>query len=585
MKRKLFLSIAFMVIVSFACAQTVTVNDTQPQSGSNYTTISGAYSAVTADASTPDIINITGGGPYIEATGVPIQTSVTIQGLNYRPVIVAGKTAGLASSVNDSGVAIFIPTGGANIEVVLKNLSIIPQMGNVPLRGIRSNTNATGLDPTATIGLILDDILITGNNGSNTPLSTDGMTYVAIGSGTTFRDDHMNLAGNYSYCTITKLISTNQHGGLNSPDGMIWVPDNGQELVMYGPCVFSYMDRVGIQIAADSTVVKMFGTATTPIWILGNGYLSTGNGALALFSDDNGDSARAYELHYVYVVNNNQEGVIGMFADEADSLPGITFDHCIFAGNVRNGLYPADEMKRTWNFTNCTFYGNGTSTLETSVNGPIRLTVANVGTGTGSVTISDSVIAGSGIAGSSTTVNNLIDFSTPAVNLSITNCALVTTGSYFLATATDAGINRSTTAGTLTLTNNIFADPSFQSVSFDDISLQVLPTSISGQPNSNAELTAVGGKFLNVTNTAYATAGSGSSALKGVAGYAPNGAHLTWVSSSTAIAAIGVASGDTATINLGTTLGTAQVTAESVNGWSSSASVSVTPTDAPLIKE
>ncbi len=162
---------------------------------------------------------------------------------------------------------------------------------------------------------------------------------------------------------------------------------------------------------------------------------------------------------------------------------------------------------------------------------------------------------------------------------------MVTTGSYFLATATDAGINRSTTAGTLTLTNNIFADPSFQSVSFDDISLQVLPTSISGQPNSNAELTAVGGKFLNVTNTAYATAGSGSSALKGVAGYAPNGAHLTWVSSSTAIAAIGVASGDTATINLGTTLGTAQVTAESVNGWSSSASVSVTPTDAPLIKE
>jgi len=354
---------------------------------------------------------------------------------------------------------------------------------------------------------------------------------------------------------------------------------------MYGPSVFSYMDRVGIQIAADSTVVKMFGTATTPIWILGNGYLSTGNGALAIFADDNSDSARTYELHYVYVINNNQDGVLGLYADDPDSLAGITFDHCIFAGNKRNGLLPADEMKRTWSFNNCTFYGNGTSASETSGIGPINLTTSNVSSGTGNVVITDSVIAGSGITGSSTTKNNLINFTTPSVNLTITNCALVTTGSYFLNTASDAGITRSTTAGTLTLTNNIYADPAFQSVSLNDLALSIQPAAVSQQPNSSVVLTAVGGKYLNVTNTAYATAASGSTALKGAAGYAPNGAFLTWGTSSSEIAAVGAASADTATINLGTTLGTAVITAQSVNGYSAAASVTVTPTDAPLIKE
>jgi hypothetical protein len=585
MRGKALLVFALFLLVTYSFSQTVTVNDTQAQAGSNYTTISGAYAAVTANAATPDIINITGGGPYIEPAGLPIQTSVTIQGLDCQPVIVTGKTTGLASSVTDVGVAIFVPTGGSNIDVAMKNMTIIPQMGNAPLRGIRSNTNATGLDPTATIGLILDNILVTGNNGSNAPLSTDGMSYVAIGSGTTFRDDQVYLSGNLSYCTISRFISTNQHSGLNTPDGFIWYPDNGQELVMYGPCVFSYMDRLGIQIASDSTVVKMFGTATTPIWILGNGYLSTGNGALAIWADDNSDATRTHEFDYVYVVNNNQEGVLGFYSDDADSLPGCVFNHCIFAGNKRNGLLPADEMKRTWSFNNCTFYGNGTSASETSGIGPINLTTSNIGTGTGNVVITDSVIAGSGITGSSTTQNNLINFTTPSVNLTITNCALVTTGSYFLNTASDAGITRSTTAGTLTLTNNIYADPAFQSVSLNDLALSIQPAAVSQQPNSSVVLTAVGGKYLNVTNTAYATAASGSTALKGAAGYAPNGAFLTWGTSSSAIAAVGAASADTATINLGTTLGTAVITAQSVNGYSAAANVTVTPTDAPLIKE
>ena len=141
MKKIGYLLFCLTLVATLGWTQTVTVNDTQPISATNFHLITDAYAAVTADGATPDVINITGGGPYLETAGIQIKTSVVIEGLGYRPIVVTGPTSGTpnAGTLDNNGIAIYIATGDSNIDVTLRNFVLIPDVSNAPFRGRQFN--------------------------------------------------------------------------------------------------------------------------------------------------------------------------------------------------------------------------------------------------------------------------------------------------------------------------------------------------------------------------------------------------------------------------------------------------------------
>ena len=115
------LIILFMFMSSALFAQTVTVNSA---GGADHTTVPAALDAVAANAATPDIVNIVGGGPYDEV--ITITSPVTLKGDGYRPVLTV-KSNSASPSTPPDGLA--VDTSG---EVTLENLIILPSLTDAP---------------------------------------------------------------------------------------------------------------------------------------------------------------------------------------------------------------------------------------------------------------------------------------------------------------------------------------------------------------------------------------------------------------------------------------------------------------------
>src|SRR5690606_25651623 len=98
-----------------------------------------------------------------------------------RPVIaVQGNPAGYdrfgSAAVNElqgnGGVTVNLPASLTTGTVELKNLVIIPSMtGDAPLAGLSSVANNFYLN--------VGNVLVAGNNGTNAPISPDGLSQVA----------------------------------------------------------------------------------------------------------------------------------------------------------------------------------------------------------------------------------------------------------------------------------------------------------------------------------------------------------------------------------------------------------------------
>jgi len=499
MKKFLF----FILSLSFLCcmvfSQTVTVNSAGV---ADYATINAAYTAVKANVATPDVINIIGGGPYLE--NLLINTSVTIKGDGYRPVIAATPTAGGPhATLNGNAIGIYTDAGsGGPITVRLENFVLLPDKTTAPTRGIRCNNNATGLT-TDHMTIELVDVLITSNNGSDAPVSTDGLSKASLVGAKIFVDDHIYFTGIVD-ATLSGVISTNNYGTAASSDGLIFYPDEVGHTITIGPgCVFSYMNRIGIQVAADGAIVRMNGTKDNPIIIKGNWAGKTyavANAGLAIFHDCEGNASYNYEMNYVFILDDEANGITTWYADPAQGLPGVTFNHCIIANNSRNGVIIGDDLIQNWIFNNCTIANNGTAAEDQGYTA-ISIGEETVLGTTGNVTFNDTIIAGKGSA-DTTNGNNTIGITAVNAVVSLNYCAKVLAGPYLLG---GTGYTLGASVPTPTENNVITDDPTFVNIN-----------------NLASDL------YFDVTNIAYEGKGSGGTDLSGAMDFTPPTSAKNW---------------------------------------------------------
>lgn len=490
-----------VLICNIAGAQTVTVNSL---GGADYTSINAAYAAVKANPAVPDIIQIIGGGPYNES--LLINTSVVIKGEGYVPVIVTPPTSGAPhSSLNDNGIAIYTDSSsGGDIVVRLENLIIIPDASNPPTRGIRSNNNASGLS-TDNMEVQLVNVLITSNNGANVPVSLDGLSQADLTGATTFGDDHMFFTG-YVDVYTTGVISTCNFGHTASADGLVFYPDDAGRHLYIGPgSVFSFMNRIGIQVASDGSIVRMKGTKSAPILIMGNWASQTyayPNGGLAIYHDCNGNPDYNYEMDWVFIINNFNSGTISYYADAGEGLPPITMNHCIIANNQHNGLWVGDDLLYNWVLNNCTIANNGLA-AEDQGYGAVIVSEETAGGTTGGVIFNDTIIAGKG-SSDTTNGNNTIQVTAANATVQLNYSAKVLGGPYKLG---GNGYTLDTGVPSPTENHVITADPqfveilNFASPDYFDVASQAYYGQGSSGSNLSGAMDYVGGIPTAVGNS------------------------------------------------------------------------------------
>ncbi|MBN1901121.1 hypothetical protein JW926_07335 [Candidatus Sumerlaeota bacterium] len=457
MKRIIFYFFCLSLLISLAHAQTVSVKS---GGGGDYSTINDAYAAVKANAATPDIINIQDVGPYLE--NIMINTSVTIKGDGVKPTIVSTPTSGGPhSSTDGNAISIYTDTGsGGDITVHLENFILLPDTTTQPTRGIRSNNNATGLS-TDKMTVEMVDLLVAPNNGSNQPVTTDGMNIVDLTGAAKYADDLTYFTGYVDVSCSGCIFSNNYGAGVGSADGLIFYPDTVGYYLTVGPgCVFSYMNRIGLQVATDGCIVRMNGTKDNPIIIKGNWAdksYTYANGGLAIFHDCNGVPSYNYECNYVYMCDNNNQGIVTSYADAGEGLPGVTFNNCAFVNNQQVGVSITDDLIQPWVFNNCTFANNG---LDTSASwAQLNIGEETVGGTTANITFTDCIIAGNG-EGDSTDGNNSISINASSANVSFSYTSLVQYGSNRLSTAFVLGSG----VPAPLISNGQSADPEFVSL-------------------------------------------------------------------------------------------------------------------------
>lgn len=499
---------ALLLTASGFCVN-VTVNSTQPEvPGSNYQTIGAALTYVKAQPA-PHIVRITGGGPYFEASGIQIDYSLTMSGDGYKPVIVCGptNTPNVSASNLNNGIYIFVPDtapADTHIDVDFRNFIVIPDKTNPPINhGIRSNTDAAGLSPTATVNIAIQDVVVTANDGSDNPVTMDGFTPTTAPAGIVrFGNRGLYFSGHINDLATTRVISS-----WNIVDGAAYVSDSYAGRTLFNPvyvgpgCVFSYNGRNGVYFNSDGTPDMMMGTANEPIWIHNNrieGVWANWQGALGIWHDDDNRPECTAVLNYVYVVNNNQIAFFTGYVDAGESLPPVYADHCFFTGNNGTGLYFSNELTvsyfmRDWLLTNCTFANNGLipEASPRDMTGPLTVLAGALGgAATGTLTFQDCILAGKGSAAAPG--DNTLNIQDP-LGVIVAYSGLVLAGPQLLS---DAGFTLGSGVPTPVQIAVVNADPQF--------------ASMTDMKNPN---------YYGVQNAAYGGKGSGGTNLSGAGKY------------------------------------------------------------------
>jgi len=429
-------------------AQTVTVPG-------NYTTIPLAIASFSGDTSPADnVIEITTVGPH---TGViTVDPGMTIRGNvpgGARPIILV--------QINTDGNGIVIGNGSALNR--LENLIMIPDRTNPPTANGKSGLRIQGAGTECT----LDNILMCPNNGSDQPVSTDPLVKPDLTGATLFPSWLVYCGASAEAIHMTNTVLTanfNPSAAAGSQD-LILISNTasatGVSTIGEG-CIFSFSGRMCAQISRSAIIT---GAVDNPVIFHSSG-LNPNNGVMlfgiTLYGPIGGGVYHTFENAII-----SEAGSDGILVDTyGDSL--VSLDHVAIVNCKGKALHLATG-DQPLTMTDSTFVGN---------NDVIYTNAAAV-----NISANDCIFAGTGPDGI-----NKIEVANAAQTFNITNCAIVTTGSY--------AVEEITGVGTINQTNVINADPGF--VNTDD-------------------LRASG--FLNVTNSAYATAGTGGIALSGYGAY------------------------------------------------------------------
>jgi hypothetical protein len=419
-----------------ASAATLTV----AKSGTpNHSTVQAAITA----AADGDVIQILDDAVYDE--GISVTKALTIEGTGTnRPILAlqAGPTQVTGDTGGTDGLVVFLSAPGS---VTLRNLILIPSATNTPADDL---LRTGGTDLTIT----LENLLITSNNGSNAPVTTDGLSAANMTGAIQTGDDGIFLAGTNTIGTLTNVVVSHHQNAGTGRDGIVCSAASSSVTIGDG-CVFSYNGRLGIQAnAAQSFVIN------AP----NNRVIVKGNAGFAgvWFA---GAQATTRSINGLNSINNTGFGLEHQNRGAIEA----NFSNMILANN--GGLnFVVGEVGT----------GNTVVSDATISNGATNAMRINA-TAAGNVTFTNSIFGGSG---SGTGIIEHLGTGT----LTLNNCAVVTSGLNRLADPPTGG------TGTIIQNSVINADPGFLQINNETLQ-----------------------SFFQVTSAAYETAGTAGSNLKG----------------------------------------------------------------------
>jgi len=424
MKKILFAGVLLVfALVSLAPGQTVTV----AKSGSpTYSTVQAAIDHFDPDpdAGTANVIQITDASVYDEVITIDVPVSIEGTGTS-RPVLAVQVNS---AGDGDCGIVIEISTGTFN-DVTLKNLIIIPSIASPPTDdGVKSRGQ--------NLNILIDNCVITANDGSDGPVTLDGLTKVDLSGATPFGDDGAYLggiatpAGDGTVVTYVNTVISHNNNGEGGGDGIV-CSGSMEGVVIQDGCVFSYNGRLGIQAngsfeinAPTNRVIVKGNEGFAGIWFAGTG---SGTSPVRI-------------LDGVNVLDNGTAGVSGWGIEQqwGGSIP-FTLKNSIISGNTHQGLVVGDtDTDGLMTLENVTIADNGGAAIDTNA------------ACTGNMNITDCIIAGNG---TSDVDNSIIHNGTGTMDLSYS--AVVRVGSSSL---TGTGFSGT---GTVNQSSVIYFDPYF----------------------------------------------------------------------------------------------------------------------------
>ncbi len=280
-----------------------------------------------AIASEPEIVQIVDDGAY--EGHVSISQAITIEGTGEdRPTLLlqqgGGSTHGIQITITDESVA---------HDVTLRNLILLPSEEDTPVRGIQAGG--------ANQNLLLENLLITVNDGAGNPITTDGLEELDLNDfpdRVEFGDDGMLVGGGGpggpgTTVTFRDVVISHLQVG-SSPDGIILSagqPDTN--FIFEDGNVVSYCGRFGIQAGRNFQVnapeqrLMVLGNTRSNIWYTGNdgtvddlvidGVVSVGSSEWGLQHQVGASPMNLIVRNSIFVGNNNGGILVGGAASSA----------------------------------------------------------------------------------------------------------------------------------------------------------------------------------------------------------------------------------------------------------------------------
>ncbi len=343
-KIKLF-TLLFFSSYFYCYAQSVTVNS---GGGGDFNSVSAALDAVTSNPEEPNEITIIGGGPYEEALVIGIPVIIQGASADDRPIILLQRNDEL-SGREDDGIV-----NSAAVDMTFENLIFLPSANNPPGD---DGFDIRPLSDDDHFSVTLRNVLITSNNGSDQPLSTDGRELHDFTNAVPFGDDGFQILSTFSgipsgtidalieHVTVTHIDQDGNPDSLGSGNDSFII--GGENVtVTFRDVYVSYGDRFGFQFLSNLTA-NLEGTATEPI-VVNGGFGGIGSTGIRCFSGDH---------RYSHVtVMNTYNGI----AIDSDTTFSFEADHVLIADTADWGLsciwVPPSE--RTFTITDSTFFNN-----------------------------------------------------------------------------------------------------------------------------------------------------------------------------------------------------------------------------------
>ncbi len=382
---------------SIAGAQTVTVAKTGTPTYASVQAAIGHF-ATDPNPGQPNVIQITDNALYDEVVTVDVPVTIVGTAEGAPTIALQANVAGRAAS---SGMVVKLPSSMTTGTVSLQNLVLIPSKTSLPQSAAVHVANNN-------VFLHLNRVVISGNNGLDQPISTDGLTNVAndVDNHKHFGDDGIvaggtadgEFEGDGVEILLQRSVITHLRGevsGAGTSDGIL-IPNTDstgvRRLRIEDDCVLSAMNGKGasvegdIEIAGGTEGVHIVMNTSFGIWF-------------------NGESPNVRSIKNA-IISGNQVGIY----ESTNSGQRVDIEDSIIATQSRQNFRMSGAATDLASFKRTTIANASGSNYET---------IRTDGAGPQPLYFEDCVVAGNGRNQSPNAINNITSGSITFVNTAL----------------------------------------------------------------------------------------------------------------------------------------------------------------------